>query len=54
MKISTEDAQRIRYILEIVLQYINEVGPRDLRDHSDEIAEFIKKLPTGSDDDESF
>lgn len=43
--ILTEDAQRIRYLLEITLQYIQEVGPRDLRDHENELIEFIKKLP---------
>ena len=44
--IPTEDASRIRYILEVVLAYTEEVGPRDLRDHADELAEFIGKLPS--------
>lgn len=44
--IPTEDAERIRYIFEATLAYIDEVGPRDLRDYKDEIVKLITKLPS--------
>ena len=43
--LSFEDAAGIREILENVLEYINEVGPRDLRNHKTELERYIQILP---------
>lgn len=39
------DAKRIRYILEKLVEYIDDVGPRDLRGFEDDAKEYIKALP---------
>lgn len=38
-------AKRIRYILEKLVEYIDDVGPRDLRGFEDDAKEYIKALP---------
>jgi hypothetical protein len=39
------EAVRIRYILKVLLSYIEEVGPRDLRSHKEEVEQYISILP---------
>ena len=39
------DAMRIRYLLEKLVEYIADVGPRDLRGLEDDAVEFIAALP---------
>jgi hypothetical protein len=49
------NATRIRYILATLMEYIEEVGPRDLRGFKDEIPDFLNILPEYNpfeDDDE--
>lgn len=38
-------AKRIRYILEKLVEYIDDVGPRDLRGLEDDAKEYIEALP---------
>lgn len=38
-------AKRIRYILEKLVEYIEDVGPRDLRGLEDDTKEYIEALP---------
>lgn len=39
------DAKRIRYILEKLVEYVEDVGPRDLRGFEDDAKEYIEALP---------
>lgn len=43
--LSREDAARIRYLLEILQEYVKDVGPRELRGHEEETDRFIALLP---------
>lgn len=42
--LSKSDVATLRYILEDVQVYIEEVGPRDLRDHKEDVERMLEKL----------
>lgn len=45
--VDLESIERIEYILDTTLNYINDVGPRDLRGFNEEIPELLKKIRKG-------